>query len=34
MNNWVDMFNLGLYFLVFLLVGIVVFGFVWAKYCK
>jgi hypothetical protein len=34
MNNWVDIFNLGLYFLVFLLVAIVVFGFVWAKYCK
>ncbi|MBT0158555.1 hypothetical protein G4O51_01060 [Candidatus Bathyarchaeota archaeon A05DMB-2] len=34
MNMWINLFNVGLYFLVFLLIAVVVFGFIWTKYCK
>jgi len=32
MNTWSNMFNLGIYAMVFLLIAVVVFGFLWAKY--
>ena len=34
LNTWINLFNFGLYMLVFLLVLIIVFGVIWAKYCK
>jgi len=34
LSTWVNLFNLGLYTLVFLMVVIIVFGVLWAKYCK
>jgi hypothetical protein len=34
LSTWVNLFNFGLYMLVSLMVVIVVFGVIWAKYCK
>jgi hypothetical protein len=34
LSTWINLFNLGLYMLVFLLVLIIVFGVIWAKYGK
>ena len=32
MSIWSNMFNLGIYAIIFLLIAVVVFGFIWAKY--
>jgi hypothetical protein len=34
MNAWSNMFNLGIYSMIFLLIAVVVFGVIWAKYGK
>ena len=34
LSAWVNLFNFGLYMLVFLLVVVIVFAVLWAKYCK
>jgi hypothetical protein len=34
LGAWINLFNFGLYMLVFLLAAIVVFAVIWAKYCK